>query len=170
MSFLLSAQIQMVYIDNTQTKREIDDAIRGNSVSNVAPSQVNNSIQPVININPKDYRKINICTSITRTSGGTTTLITSDANKDTFLTNVYAVWNMDVATAITTHRIRFTQDGATKDIFFPNTNLVVCSGGISIDFLYPIKIDRNTAVTFVVTSTAGNYSCTGGIAGYSVEV
>ena len=153
----------MVYIDNTQTKKEMEDAVRGNSVTNIAPTKVNDFIQPVININPKDYRRVNIVRS--RATAGA--IYTTPVDKDFFLTSSFLSVAKVAADTGTDASVTCTIDGASQTLTtVSGVTLTLNFANLAREFNPPIKIDRNTAIT----SVAGNITrCGSGICGYTVE-
>jgi hypothetical protein len=164
----------MAYIDQTQTKKEIEDAIRGNSVSNVAPSKVSDDVQLVLNVNPKDYRRCNIVKGAIKSSTGNLTVYTIPADKDFFLTSISAGFIKDAANDMATGDIYFSCviDGSiTQLIRFPILTLTAQNAHTSLNLTTPIKIDRNSSI---IISAVGGYtaglmvrSCS--ITGYTVE-
>jgi len=156
----------MAYIDKNDTKIEINDAIRGNSVSNLAPSKVNDSVQLVCNVNPKDYRRCNIV----RRASNNATIYTAPTDKDFYLCGTHisgtssAVSNNGIQIAIVPkgdatviiNRITQTPTAVTDALTSVSNQ----------DFSFPILLERGStiAVTFT-TMVAGNVS----IYGYTVE-
>ena len=158
----------MAYIDNTQTKKEIEDAIRGNSVSNLAPSKVSDNVQLVCNVNPKDYRRCNII----KTATSATTIYTTPTDKDFYIsgsmlsisttaagTNVASInivpFGESVAIPINSARIfnTATVDGDHAEVYTP--------------FSIPILLARGSTITSTSSGTIGSGRYT--IIGYTVE-
>ena len=163
----------MAYIDNSDTKKEINDAIRGNAVSNLAPTQLANQVIPVIDVNPKALRRSNIARTAS-TSGASTTIYTTPADKDFFLVGANFSFIKDATSDIATNaalQLRCIIDGLTTAILnHAVITLTAQSGNISISFPFPLKIDRNTAISlFRASTTAGVTVIAGSIVGYTVE-
>ncbi len=158
----------MAYIDNTQTKKEIEDAIRGNSVSNLAPSKVIDSIQPVINVNPKDYRRVNIIKS-TAVAG---TVYTTPSNKDFYLTNTHLSASTNQASQTGTVSISVLPKGETSTIIINAirllTTVILDSDHSEIfeSFERPILLERNSTITLAITNTTAARAI---IFGYEVD-
>ena len=159
----------MAYIDNTDTKKEMNDAMRGNAVSNIAPTKINDSVQPVININPKDYRRINIL----KTAATETTIYTTPTDKDFYLHGTY-ISAASGAAGNNAARISVIIDGDTAATIINVVNMRLTAAidgqnGVSNqDFVKPIKLARNSAITSSKsgTLTAAQYT----IIGYTVEL
>ena len=163
----------MAYIDNTDTKKEMNDAMRGNAVSNIAPTKINDSVQPVININPKDYRRCNIVRGQTLgTSGTTTAIYTTPSDKDFYLCNyslsIIKDATCDIASGAITASI--TVDGASRIIAgIAVLTTTAQNSVITVSFNSPIRLDRNTSVSLTGTFTVGSLQRTHSIVGYTVE-
>jgi hypothetical protein len=160
----------MAYIDNTDTKKEMNDAMRGNSVSNLAPTRIADTVQPVININPKDYRRLNIVkrqTAINATSG---TIYTTPADKDFYVTSASLTMIKDVTSTSVSSTISCTIDGiSTQLLFIPELSLTVQTLSVSESFPNAIKLDRNTTITVTNSTNVANITSAGCIKGYTVE-
>jgi hypothetical protein len=160
----------MAYIDNSETLKELNEAIRGNVVSNIAPNGVNNSIQPVINVNPKDYRRCNIVKSGTTIHSTTTTIYTTPTDKDLFICSAFISVIKDVGSTSILTRLRASVDGVVSDILNISTlTTTIQNSNNSISFPNPIKIDRGTAITLTNSANVANVSASGGFSGYTVE-
>jgi hypothetical protein len=159
----------MAYIDQTQTKKEIEDAIRGNSVSNIAPTKVNDDVQLVLNVNPKDYRRVNVVKSAT--SG---TIYTTPSTKEFYLTGAYLSAQ---STTVGSNWFRlavtpFSENTSTIIAQVPVEVTVAISGAseeVYLDFSScPIRLANSSNIA---TSTGGTLSvsrCC--IFGYTVEL
>jgi hypothetical protein len=158
----------MAYIDNTQTKVEMNDAMRGNSVSNIAPTRISDVIQPVININPKDYRRINIVKS--RTNAGT--VYTTPTDKDFYLAAIF-IGGSSITAGANAATISAIIEGDTSSTALASlklSNTVVIdatSGNIPMTFPLPIKLAKGSAIS---SATGGTFAAvTFSIYGYTVE-
>lgn len=162
---------KMSTIHNSDLFKEFRDGAKTQQLTDVIPTQLADKIVPVMEVNPKFFRRCNFFASGNRTTSGATTLATSATDKDTFITNIYLGWVFDVLTVITVNRVQCVVDGLTVTILLaPNSNAVAgTAGAISVPLCFPIKVDRGTAITLGVTSSAGTYSVSAGIIGYTVE-
>jgi len=159
----------MAYIDQTQTKKEIEDAIRGNSVSNVAPTAVPNDVQLVLDVNPKNYRRINIV----RRAIGAGTIYTTPNNKDFFLVSTHITMDSTSAASASACTIQVIPEGETtaiiiNGVYGKTTALVDSVNGVSnLSFPIPMKLARNTAITANSTNATDREYI---IFGYTVEL
>ena len=157
----------MAYIDNTDTKKEMNDAMRGNAVSNVAPTKIIDSVQPVININPKDYRRVNIVKSSTSTS-----IYTTPLDKDFFLVGWFLNATNKTASQDTSVTITAFPKGETSSVVLSACNFStsaikdVAESNIGLMLPNPILIERNTAIAVARTNAATTRAT---IFGYTVE-
>jgi hypothetical protein len=160
----------MAYIDNTQTKIEMNDAMRGNSVSNIAPTKIADTVQPVININPKDYRKTNLLKQTTKTNTGTSAIFTTDAIKETYITGVLLSWMSTVASDSTTAHVTCVQDGGIVYLQrLAKLTLTATTKDMFISFMNPVKVDKNTNVNLTLGFTVGAENAQTCVYGYTVD-
>lgn len=162
----------MAYIDNTDTKKEINDAIRGNAVSNLAPTMVNNSIQPVINVNPKDYRRCNIIKRNSASNSTSATVYTTPADKDFFLSAATLTVCKDATSTSTLSTLTIvpnTETSAVQLLDIASLTLTAQDGTISITLPNPIQLARNSAINVTNTTNVANIRADATIIGYTVE-
>lgn len=157
----------MAYIDNTQTKKEIEDAIRGNSVSNLAPSKVSDNVQLVCNVNPKDYRRVNIVAR----QGGSGTVYTTPTDKEFYLTDTHLAGTVSAASTSATQTITITPLGQAAVIcnsLYLRTLITndATSGVSNFSFSKPILLARGSAITYA-QANCNAQDCV--IFGYTVE-
>lgn len=160
----------MVYIDNTQTKKEIEDAIRGNSVSNLAPTKVSDTVQLVLPINPKDYRRVNIVKTGLATNATSATIYTTPTDKDFFLTSLALSIIKDVTSTSLRTDIAVVIDGAAQNLLsICSLTLTAQAQNIAQSYHAPIKIDRGTNITVSNTTNVANITARANLTGYTVE-
>jgi len=162
----------MVYIDNSETQREMNDAIRGNSVTNVAPVKVNDFIQPVININPKDYRR-NFIKTLTKGTSGSNDILAANPNKDVYVTSCWISCTKNAASDATAAWISLTNDGDSASTQICRINFqtltALSNECLFVNFVNPVKIKRNTAIELGTSFTVGAQNLTASFSGYYVE-
>jgi len=132
----------MAYIDNSETKKELNDAIRGNCVSNIATNKLSDTIVPVIDINPKLLRRSNVVKSGVLTNATTSTIYTVPSDKEFYLVAAALAFIKDATATTTKIAINVTtDDGLTGDVLaVPSITLTASTGEISNSFPAPIKI------------------------------
>lgn len=105
------------------------------------------------------------------TGGGT--IATTPADKDTYLVGLHFSFSKNAACDIASGNIRVTAviDGLTVNIAsFAVLTLTAEQGSDYFPFTVPIKIDRNTTISFAADSyTAGLMSRSASVHGYTVE-
>lgn len=162
---------KMAYIDNSDTKKEMNDAMRGNSVSNIAPTKIADIVQPVININPKDYRRCNIVRSNNAANNTSATIYTTPLDKDFYLVSSSLFVIKDITATSTSSDIRVVVEGVTNSIIaISGITLTPQANGQTISFSSPIKIDRGTNITVINSTNVANIKASGTIIGYTVEL
>jgi hypothetical protein len=146
----------MAYIDNSETKRELDEAIRGNAQTNISPASIANQVVPVININPKEYLNINVISR--RTSAGT--IITTNTIKDTYLMAVQLSAELNGA-GTGEARISATPRGqASSSIYAHNLRATIAtdadSQSGSITFPKGILLEKGSTITLTLSVTTAS--------------
>ena len=160
----------MAYIDNTDTKKEMNDAMRGNAVSNIAPTKINDSVQPVININPKDYRRCNIIKRASALNSTSATIYTTPTDKDFYLVGATLSLIKDATSTSTYSALDVTINGARGEIIYiPTITLTAETQSLSISLPFPILVDRNTTIRVLNGTNVANITSSGTIVGYTVE-
>ena len=164
----------MAYIDNTETNRELNEAIRGNANTNIAPQSISGQVMPVIDINPKNYRRANICKEGS-TTGTSYTIYTTPTDRDFYLTTIQFTYTKNATADLATNDtlgISLKVNGATQyPIYFSTLTLTAQSDSIAITFATPLKIDRGSVIQLVRGAiTAGNVVMSGSITGYTVDL
>lgn len=125
----------------------------------------------IVDINvPKE----NILSTISRTTSGTATILTTSANEDTWVTGFLYSYikdaTCDVADGIL--GISFTIDGKTQTHnLFPVLTTTAQYDAVFVKFTKAMRIDRNTSITFnTSTYTVGKMIRTVSIYGYTEAV
>jgi hypothetical protein len=158
----------MAYIDNSDTKKEINDAIRGNAVSNIAPTQLANQVIPVLDVNPKNFRIINVI----KGNSAAGTLYTTPTDQDFFLCALTLSASNKTASQDTIASITCFPKGETTartliQVNFSTSALIdVNHDSLSLTFEQPILLERGS----IISLTATNAQTYRGVAfGYVVD-
>lgn len=160
----------MAQIHNSDLFKEVKDGAKIQQSFDAIPSQLAEKVVPVMEVNPKLLRRCNFMASAVRSTSGASTLVTTASDRDTFITNAYISTNYDNTAVVTVNRLTIVQDGATKVLILsPNTANFYLASAININLPFPLKVDRNSAIILGVTSSAGAYSISAGVVGYTVE-
>lgn len=131
------------------------------------PKEVNKIISPTFDVNPKYTDTIRSATSAIT---GSNTLYTTPRDKDFYITALSLGVTKDVANDCTQVYIECTQGGvARRLIAIPVQTLTAESHRINLNFSYPIKCDRNTAISGVGTFTVGTMTKTFTVMGFILE-
>jgi len=131
------------------------------------PVQLHSVISPVLNINPSFTTIIRAGNS---SATGSTTLYTTPRDKDFYLTYVDFSYSKDVVNDGTGAAINIVSEGATKILAVLGTQTLTAGSYYkNVAFPFPIKVDRNTAITMTGTFTAGSGSKFGTIGGFILE-
>lgn len=160
-------------VDNHNSKLTEELILGGRlQISDGVPSQIMHTIQPVMEVNPKLLRTVNIVRGNRLTTTGQITAYITPTDKDFYLTYISASYIKDATCDSTTGRydVSIVIDGATNALFaFPIITTTAQTGTFSQNFVQPIKLDKNSGITFSGTFTAGACARTISIGGYTVD-
>jgi hypothetical protein len=157
----------MARVTRSSVLLKIQDILGLQAGTEQVPVMANNSIQPVMNINPA-FSTINKTASATAT--GNATIYTTPADKDFYLTGLFLGTTKDVSCDLVNPRITITVGGAAIAIMnIPQQTLTAGSDQIYVTFPYPLKIDRNTAIVLVGAFTVGTCTKYGSVNGFILE-
>lgn len=162
----------MAYIDNSETAKELIEAIRGNANTNLPPKQIANQVIPVIDINPKHSRRVNIVKRTSRSTTGGSTSYTTPTDKDFYLVGASLSYSCSAACDSNTYTVGATISGdttATNILELRKETLTLRDDYANIMLNYPILLARGTNITVNQTFTAGTSSVASTIFGYTVE-
>lgn len=129
--------------------------------------QIPNILTPVVPIVPY----ANVVKSAGIGSGGTsTTIYTTPTDRDFYLCSAWLSLAQDAGSAVTEHYIRAYVGGSQINILAKECIASTAqSDTITISFKFPIKIDRNTALTVEHGAASAVVNTLGGITGYISE-
>lgn len=161
----------MAYIDNSETIKNLNDSIRGNAVSNLAPTQLSKEVMPVIDINPNTNKKNNIVRGASSANTGSIVGYTTPTDKDFYLTNISMSYvknaTCDIATGGYGAYVNMWGESGIQSLHqFALLTTTAQSDGISIELANPIRLQRGTNIIFDGTFTAGALMRTINVSGY----
>lgn len=162
----------MPNIQNTSTIKEIRTA-GGLSISEGFPTRLADSVLPVINVNPKDYRRTSLLLQERGVASGNVTVVTTHATRYTFINSITLSFVKDATcdAASTQIDVVAVVDGVTV-VLIVNALLTLTAqtSALSLSFVNPIRLDRASAITIrTPTYTAGNFIRCATLSGYEVE-
>lgn len=156
----------MVAITSSDAIQRFVDEAKLQSANGV-PTQLNNQIVPVFEVNPRLTRFCDIVKTNSIANQTSATIYTTPTDKDFFLTSASLSYIKDVTSTSTGVAINVTINGlATSVLALPGITLTVSQGQISNTFLHPLKIDRNTNIAVISSTSVANIKAQGCISGY----
>jgi len=161
----------MVTIYNSDTLKELREAISIQQGVDALPLQISNFIQPVVEINPKLMRRNNVCKQGSLIATGSTTIYTTPADKDFFLTGIHLQTMNDAAADNATINILATLEGDASSIIFQfrKISLTAFNATQFIPLCCPIKLKRNTTIVLNSVFTVGVSVSSASITGYFID-
>lgn len=157
----------MVENNNSELTQELRKAIRLYGMN--IPSKVQDTIIPVVEINPSLLRTVSVIRSSTKSTTGTGTIYTTPSNQDFYLTSATLTLIADAACDNTSVVLKTIVDGASSGrdvLIIGKPTLTATQITQTIALKYPIKVDRNTAITYGGTFTVGAMTVSVSIHGY----
>lgn len=160
----------MSKITNSSLIQEIRDVAKTQVGSDILPTTMTNQVVPVIDVNPKHARVVQICKTASITNQSSATVYTTPTDKDFYITAL-ALGLIKDATATTIYvNIKAYVDGVNSDIItLPCITLTAQNIGTSLALTTPIKVDKNTAITLNSFSNNANITAYANVHGYEIS-
>jgi len=161
----------MATIYNSNLTKELIDVAKLQTSRDIVPNQIAEKVVPVIDVNPKHSRVINVVRSAAAVNALATNIYTTPAtNQDFYLTSLCLSTIKDATATAVTVLIDLTIDGAVRNVMVIGClTLTAQSGNMALSFPIPIKIDRNTTINVRNSTNVGNISSYAELTGYLVE-
>ena len=162
----------MVRINNSDLSFELRDVAKIQAGIDIIPNIMSNQVVPVIDVNPKHARILNVAYGVSTSASGTSTIYTTPSDKPLYLTSIGFSYVKDAACDAATGAmtIRVTINGAALNIIVvPIITLTAQSGIYQINLPKPMLLDRNSNITMAATFAAGVMSRAGYITGYTLD-
>lgn len=159
----------MATIYNSELFKEIKDGARIQQMVDSVPSQLQNTVIPVMEVNPKLLRRCNFSNRI-NLSNATSATITSATDKDTYIVAATIAFIKDATSTSANINLNVRIDGVAHYIFqIPCITLTAQNGSNSVTFPFPLKIDRGSVITVASSTNVANILVSATITGYTVD-
>lgn len=162
----------MAGINNSDLTRQLIDGAKINTSFDKVPNQLAEKVVPVMEVNPELLRKITVVDGEVRTTTGTLTGYTTSPTKKFFLTGFSASIIKDATCDLSTGGIyvQCTKNGVLKTLLSFSTITTTAQDHVKIVQLSkPVELDKNTAILFTGTFSAGVMVRTLAIQGFEVD-
>jgi hypothetical protein len=162
-----------IKIYNSELSHEIRDGAKIQQSVDGIPSELADKVIPVMEVNPKLLRVIDVVRNATATPNSNTTIYTTPTDRDFFLTTAQLAYVKDATCDIASGvgpRISVTMFGETTTRGILESAVITLTADsqiISIAFPRPIKLARGSAITgdrgaaFTVGNLVRSFSITG---------
>lgn len=150
--------------------REIRNGANIQQLRDIVPSQLAEKVVPVMEVNPRLLKNNNIVKNLAVSTTGASTIYTTPATRDFYITGFYINGKTDVANDGVLATIGFTIDKTAQSLYvvrFPPLVVQYITSGFYL--CQPIKVDRSTNITANLAFTAGTCAFTFGVFGYTVD-
>jgi len=163
----------MTNINNAQAMKELVSAANLQLGYDEVPNKLASSIVPVININPKDYRRVNLHKAAAASNTTSTTIYTTPTDRDVFLTFAALSVIKDAANTSAASFINIGIEGGgavgVPILKIAGIASTAQSGSQTITLNPPIKLLRGYAIAVGNGAGDGNIRADAIIGGYIVE-
>jgi len=160
-------------IYNSDLSKELVDGAKIQIAVDGIPSEIAEKVVPVMEVNPKMFRRTNICVGTSKVVTATLLAYTTPTDRDFFLTSVDIGMIKDATCdqATGTININGVSENGTTCIFAQIPVIVTTAQSEQVNSLFipPMKLKRGSAINISGTYTAGLMSRTTVIKGYTVE-
>jgi len=152
--------------------------IQRTSILNDANDELNTNLQDQLPKNvtgcavvyPINHKYSTLSRYNATTLTGSTTLYTTPANKDFYITSACLAYHKDAACDSSIIHLTYIQDGATiRLLMLPQVTGEILQGQIANSYPFPIKCDRNTVIQYTGSFTAGTIFRAASITGFILE-
>ena len=138
-------------INNSDLTKELIEGAKLSSAIGTIPSEMQTTVVPVMEVNPRLLRKCNIIRSSILTTNANGTLLTASTTQQTFITSCSVAFIKDIVCDMSSGLgpgIDLVQGGATVRLcYFPIITLTAQNDSMTMSFDPPILIDKGSAVT-----------------------
>lgn len=161
----------MVQIYNTDLINEIKEGVKLQQLSDIVPTRLADTVLPVMEVNPKLLRRINIVIRKALSTSTTGTIYTTPADKDFYLSFIHMASSITTTSVITECSISITlESGLTSQIMeYPRDAGSANELIGNLTFTIPIKLKKGSIILLTNTFSAGTLSTVAIIGGYTVD-
>lgn len=149
----------MTKVNNSETIQLIREAAQIQEGLDNTPDQLSAQIVPVIDVNPRNNKRINLTVDSSSTVTGTSTITTVPSDRDTLLAGLTFGYIKDAACDQATGTLNVTAqlaNGATKSIIrFPVITLTAQTAHQTVIFPQPLLLLRGGNIVWAASFTAG---------------
>lgn len=159
----------MAKIYNSELTKELTIGARIQTSVDRIPNELADKVVPVMEVNPRLLKFINIVKTAECFDSTTTTIYTTPADKEFYLCafNIN-VTKSDAASSQKSAINAYVNGALTILVRIETLNGVQDSGALSVSLPFPLKIDKNTAITVTNTNATSSIQSCASIYGYEV--
>lgn len=159
----------MATIYNSDLQKELQEGAKI-QVRDKAPTEITDKVLPVMEVNPKFFRRVNWNFAGAGTNATSTSLGTTPTDREIYVTGATLSVTKD-ATATTTYvRLNCTADNGQSVILcsFGCITLTAEQHDMSVSFPFPIRLKKGTTITISASTAVGNFNAFASVFGYQV--
>lgn len=161
----------MAQIYNSDLTQELINGAKIQQNRDTVPNQIADKVVPVMEVNPKLLRRVNVIRHGYATNAATATIYTTPADQEFYLTECCLSWVKDAGSDATTAYLTVNNDGVSGRRLLVLTGItgVATAQTMAVTFNPPILVDKNSSVVVNNNTATANVSAVGSIAGYVVQ-
>ena len=150
----------MAIIYNSDLSKELVDGAKIQQNIDSIPNQLADKVVPVMEVNPKILRKVNLIQTGASVSTGTVSTGSIALGKNFFLTSIIATMIKDAACDVATGTLNiattlYETNAATTIGTIPVITLTAASKDVIIDFARPVRLANGASLTLTGTFSLG---------------
>lgn len=161
----------MTTIYNSDLTKEIIQGAKIQTSLDTVPNKLASSVVPVMEVNPKLLREINLNKYGTASNSTSAILYTTPTDKDFYITSAQISLIKDATSTSTETYISCEMENGSLGILIDISTftLTAQTAQNSISFPFPIKIKRGTNITINNTTNVANIRSSATITGYLID-
>ncbi len=159
----------MAKIYNSDVTKGLADSAGIQINTDKIPNELAEKIVPTFETNPEQLRKTTIVVHNTGTNATATTIYTTPANQDFYLTGYDLSLSKTAAAASARGYLMFTTNGVSRRIYIQGEATTALQAGTRGFLNHPIKIDRSTNIQIGLPVAEATISMSATIFGYVNE-
>jgi hypothetical protein len=159
-------------IYNSDLNKELREGARLQEGQGSIPSEIAERVIPVMEVNPKLLRKINIIAKGEADNSVSEIIYTTPADSDFYMNSIQISMIKDVNSTSTKSYIQGVIDGETSARIFAmikSISLTVQQSNYSVSFPIPVKMAKNSVISINNTTNVATVRAMGIITGYLVN-
>lgn len=159
----------MATIYNSDLSKELIDGAKIQVSKDKVPNQIADKVVPVMEVNPKMLKYVNVIKRASVINATSTTIYTTPTDRDFYLTSAQLSLIKDATSTSATSAIAVTLKGdstAVNILEISSITLTAQENAVANSYTIPILLERNTTIAVTNSTNVANIRASGCIQGY----